>query len=104
MNDEVVRRTTGMRARTLDELTADYEELGVKFRRQVSKKVLRKAGAWASVAFVFQTFDAEMDEYGEPQLMLATFKNSGGMYTRYSYFIVKNKKEAETIWNMAKEI
>lgn len=104
MNDATVRKTTGMKARTLDELSADYEELGVKFRRQLSKRVLRKGGAWASVAFMFQDLDPETDEYGEPQLMLATFKNSGGMYARQSYYIVRNRKEVEAIWDFAKAI
>jgi len=104
LSDEIVRKTTGMRVRDLDELTADYEELGVKFRKQISKKVLRKGGAWASIAFVFQDIDAETGNYGDPQLMLATFKNYGGMYTRYSYFIMKNRKEAEAIWELSKAI
>jgi hypothetical protein len=93
-----------MRAATLEELNADYEELGVKFRKQIFKRVLKKGGAWVSIAFVFQDLDTETGEYGDSQLMLATFKSVGSVYTRYSYYIVKNRKEAETIWDLAKMI
>jgi len=87
-----------MQAASLDELTANFEELGVKFRRQIAKKILRKGGAWASIAFTFQDLDG--GEYGEPELMLATFKSVGGIYKRYNYYIIKNKKEIEDIWEL----
>ena len=104
LDDGIIHNITGMRAATLDELTADYEEYGIKFRRQVSKTVLRKGGVWASVAFVFQDLDINIGEYGELQLMLATFKISGGQYTRNSYYIVKNRKEIKTIWDLVETI
>jgi hypothetical protein len=104
LDDGIIHNITGMRAATLDELTADYEEYGIKFRKQISKTVLRKGGPWASAAFVFQDLDIATGEYGEPQLMLATFKISGGKYTRNSYYIVKNKEEGEDIWDLTKTI
>lgn len=104
MGDEVICRTTGMWAATLDKLTADYEKYGIRFRRQISKTILRKSGAWASLAFVFQDLDVETNEYGGPQLMLATFRISGGKYVRNSYYIVKDSRESETIRILAKKV
>lgn len=100
-DDRIVRKTTGMKAKTLEGLSADYEEYGIRFRQQVSKRVLRSGGGRASVAFVFRDLDPETDLYGERQLMLATFRKRDGVYVRDNYFIIKNMKEVKKICDLA---
>jgi len=100
MKDSIIKKTTHMRAKTVDELSANYEKLGVQHRREVFKHVISRGGPWVSLGFVFQ--DKE-DEFSSSKVMLASFKNFGGMYSRFSYFNIKSKEEAQKICNILKE-
>jgi hypothetical protein len=96
MKDEQVKKTSGMKAANLDDLTADYKQLGVEFRRQLSKQVIFKdRGPWASIAFKFQA--RQGNAWQPPRVMLAFFKKMGGLFTRYSYFNIRSKDEAVKI-------
>lgn len=98
MKDEMVKKTSGMKAATIEELSATYEQLGIVFRRQIEKMVIfRSRGPWASVAFTFQNRIG--NDWQSPKVMLAFFKNVGGFFTRYSYFNIKTKQEAIKIIN-----
>lgn len=93
MKDYVVKKTSGMRASAVEELSANYEQLGVLLRRQLDKMtIFRDRGPWASVAFQYQSRNG--DDWHSPRVMLAFFKNMGGFFTRYSYFNIRSKQEA----------
>jgi hypothetical protein len=93
MKDEQVRKTSGMKAPSLDELTASFTQLGVELRRQLSKEIIFKdRGPWASVAFKYQT--RGKSNWEPPRVMLAFFKKMEGFFTRYSYFNIRSKSEA----------
>jgi len=93
MKDYVVKKTSGMRASTVEELSSNYEQLGVLLRRQLEKMIIFKdRGPWASIAFKYQSRDG--NDWHPPRVMLAFFKNMGGFFTRYSYFNIKSKQEA----------
>lgn len=98
MKDNVVKKTSGMRASAIEDLTSSYEQLGVTLRRQLEKMVIFKdRGPWASIAFKYQSRNG--NDWHPPRVMLAFFKNMGGFFTRYSYFNVKSKQEAVKIVN-----
>jgi hypothetical protein len=101
MRDTIIKKTTGMMAQSISNLSANYEKLGVMLRKQLSKTIISKGGAWISIAFLFSNFSNE--GYGDPRLMLASFKNDDGLFKRYSYFLVKNKKEAIKICEILKK-
>jgi hypothetical protein len=93
MKDEVVKKTSGMKATTIEELSANYEQLGITLRKQLEKMIIfRSKGPWASIAFKIQ--DKSGNEWQPPKVMLAFFKNMEGFFTRYSYFNIKSKQEA----------
>ena len=95
MKDEMVKKTSGMKAVTIEELSATYEQLGLILRQQLDKVIIfSDRGPWASVAFKYQNMDGQ-----PPKVMLAFFKNMGGFFTRYSYFNIKTKQEAVRIIN-----
>ena len=98
MKDEIIKKTTGMRANSIEELSADYEFLGIQRRRQLGKNIISKGGPWVSIGFVFQELGKSI-----PKLMLASFKSVGGVYTRFSYFNIKNKEEAKKIYKILKD-
>ena len=98
MKDEIVKKTSGMRASTVEELSANYEQLGIVFRQQLEKLVINKnRGPWVSIAFKFQNINGK--SWHPSQVMLAFFKNMGGLFTRYSYFNIKSEQEAVKIIN-----
>ena len=60
-------------ARTVDELTFDYEDQGQLVRKELKKVVLSK-GAWATVMFYYQDLDRKTGMYREPKgLAIAGF-------------------------------
>ena len=102
MKDTIVNKTSGMRATSLDELSANYEYLGVLRRRQTDKRIINSGrGAWSIVAFKFQDMDG--NGWGPEKMMVATFKNQSGVYTRYSYVIVHSKIEAQDVVDLVSE-
>ena len=97
MKDKIIRKTTNLVARTLEELSVDCSVFGVKVRQQLKKYLIAKGGPWGALVFLFQDADKE------PRLMLASFKTDGKMFRRYSYFIIRSKEEAEKIIGIIKE-
>jgi len=102
MKDQIIKKTTHMRAQLISQLSANYEKLGILFRREVAKRLISQGGPWASFGFVFQDKQDD-DSFGPPKVMLASFKNYEGMYSRFSYFNIKNKEEAQKICDLLKE-
>jgi len=101
MRDSLIRKTTGMRARTVEELSANYEKLGTTFRQQIRKQFLSRGGPWVSFGFIYQ--DLADQEFGPSKVMLASFKNFDGTYSRFSYFNIKSKEEAQKVCDLLKE-
>lgn len=101
MKDSASPKLASVKGRTIAELTADLYWLGVQVRKQIGKKLIAKGGPWAAVGFCFQAF--ENGEFGEPKVMLASFRSDGSFYKRYSYFIVRNREEARSIVSFLKE-
>jgi hypothetical protein len=92
-----------MRASTIEELDSSYDLLGVPYRKQIDKIILRKSrGLWASVAFKFQEFNSSTGEWTQ-KVMLAFFKKMEGFFHRYSYFNIRNKEEAQQVCDLLKE-
>ncbi|MBU1221753.1 hypothetical protein KKF34_13090 [Myxococcota bacterium] len=77
----------------MDEITYDYEENGVLVRKEIAKEFLSK-GAWSTVMFKYQEFDAKTSTYRAPKVALVRFKKSGGKFIKQSGFNITNKKQA----------
>lgn len=93
MKDYTVKKTSGMRAFAVEDLSANYEHLGILLRKQLDKEIIFKdRGSWTSIAFKYQTNNG--NEWQLPRVMLAFFKQMQGFFTRYSYFNVRSKQEA----------
>jgi hypothetical protein len=103
LRDELIKKTTGMKATTVEELDSTFNLLGVLRRKQIDKRVLRSGrGPWAAVAFKFEEVDPASNEWTH-RMMLAMFKKVEGYFTRYSYFNIRNREEAQQICNLIKE-
>ena len=98
MKDNIIRKTTGMKAETVEDLSANYFIADIQLRREEGKTIISKGGPWVSIAFKIR------DDLGKGagflKVMLASFKNFNGAYKRFSYFNIKTKMEAKTICNV----
>lgn len=83
MEDTLIKKHTGMKAETLEDLSAEYVLVGVKIREQLFKKILKKSRQWAQVAFVFRNVKEDTEK-----LMIGTFLKRAGYWTRNSYIII----------------
>ena len=103
MNDEKIRKTTGMKADSIEGLSSNFEKLGIQLRREICKEIISRGGPWVSLGFTFQDKKDACDDFGSSKVMLASFKNTGGVYNRYSYFIIKTKEEAQKVCDILKQ-
>ena len=97
MDDQVLRKTIGLRSSCVEDLNVDSEVLGVSVRRQLSKTIIVKVSLWAKVLFHFQDMMINSGEWSDPKVMIATFKRKNGIYIRQTYHIISTKSEAEKL-------
>ncbi len=83
-------------ARTVDELTFDYEDQGQLVRKELKKEILSK-GAWATVMFYYQDLDRKTGTYRDPKVSIVRFKKSNGVYRKQSGFNISSEKQARQI-------
>lgn len=90
MIDKAIRKTTGMKAPTVDELTVNYEMFGVVIRRELHKEVLFNLAGHVKIAFFYE----ELSKNGPSKfkVMVASFRCERGVYCRRSYFIFSLKE------------
>lgn len=96
MKDSIIKKTSGMWASRLEDLTATYKQFGVVLRQEFDKEIIfRNNGPWTSIAFAYK--NVKNGEFGASRVMLAFFKNIDGMFKRYSYYNIRSKEEAMKI-------
>lgn len=81
---------------TVDELTMNYEEDGVLKVKELDKAVLTK-GAWATLMFKFQNWDATKEEYKKPAYAIRRFQKRNGAYQLKSKFNISSDDQANKI-------
>jgi hypothetical protein len=81
---------------TPEELTVEYEEDGQVLVRELDKAVLSK-GAWTTVLFRYQDWNAEIGEYGQDKYTIRRYKKSGGSYRQQSKFNISSAEQARKI-------
>jgi hypothetical protein len=101
MKDSISPKHSSVIGRTIADLTSDFWLFGIRMREQIGKMLIAKGGPWAALAFCFRAL--ENGELSSPKVMLASFRSDGELYKRYSYFIIRNKEEAEKIISFVKE-
>ncbi len=81
---------------TADDLSIDYEEGGILTTKQTDKVILSK-GAWVTIMFRYQLWDAATESYGEDKFTIRRFQKRNGEYTARSKFNITNVKQAKLI-------
>ena len=81
---------------TPDDLSIDFEENGILTTKQTDKVILSK-GAWVTIMFKYQNWDAAANAYGEDKYTIRRFQKRNGEYTPRSKFNITNAKQAGLI-------
>ncbi len=83
-------------ASTVDELSIEYEEGGIKLVKQLDKVVLSK-GAWSTVIFRYQDWDRRKEEYGPEKYSIRRYQKRNGEYIPKSKFNISSKDQARAL-------
>ena len=83
-------------AATVDEVTINYEEDGIVVVKELEKVVLSK-GAWATILFRYQQWDAKKNEYSPDQYSIRRYRKVNGEYSPQSKFNISSPDQAQKI-------
>jgi hypothetical protein len=83
-------------AESVEELTISYTDNGVETVKELDKKVLSK-GAWATVMYRYQDWNANKGEYGPDKYAIRRYQKQNGEYKQKSKFNISSKDQAQSI-------
>jgi hypothetical protein len=83
-------------AETIDEISINYEEDGIKVVNELEKVVLSK-GAWSTIIFKFQQWEKAKEQYSEDKYTIRRYRKLKGSYSQQSKFNISGKKQAAQI-------
>lgn len=83
-------------ASTIDEITVNYEEDGLLKVKELAKEVLTR-GAWTTIMFRFQDWDAKNNKYGPVKYSIRRYQKKNDTYRQQSKFNISNNKQADQI-------
>jgi len=83
-------------AENIDDLTVTYFEDGVEKVKELDKEVLTR-GAWTTILFKFQNWDARKEEYGPPAFAIRRYQKRNGQFQMRSKFNISSVDQAQKI-------
>ena len=83
-------------ASTVDELSVEYSEGDQLLVKELDKKVLTK-GAWATLMFRYQDWDAKKGEFGKEKYTIRRYQKRNGEYMQKSKFNISSPDQAKAI-------
>jgi hypothetical protein len=83
-------------AATIDEITVNYEEDGLLKVQELAKEILTR-GAWTTILFKFQDWNAKDNCYGPVKYTIRRYQKKNDMYRQQSKFNISNNKQADQI-------
>jgi len=83
-------------AETVDELTIEYVEDDLVVLKELDKQVLTK-GAWATVMYHYQDWDAKKEEYSKDRYTIRRYQKRNGEYMQKSKFNISSSDQARGI-------
>ena len=83
-------------AAKVEDITINYEEDGVQLVKELDKEILSK-GAWATLVFRYQQWDAKKEAYGPDQYSIRRYRKMNGEYMQQSKFNISSPDQATKI-------
>jgi hypothetical protein len=79
-----------------EELTVSYSEGGVEIVKELDKKILSK-GAWTTILFRYQDWDARKQEYSKDKYSIRRYQKRSGDYRQQSKFNISSPDQARQL-------
>ena len=83
-------------ATTVEELTVNYSEGDTQLVKELDKIVLTK-GAWATLIYRYQDWDAQNGEFGPEKFSIRRYQKRNGEYVQKSKFNISSAEQARKI-------
>ncbi|MFZ5775317.1 MAG: hypothetical protein ACOY3Z_07520 [Thermodesulfobacteriota bacterium] len=83
-------------ASQVEEVTIQYEEDGVLMVKELDKVILSK-GAWATILFRYQQWDAKTSAYSTDRYSIRRYRKINGEYVPQSKFNISSPDQAAKI-------
>ncbi len=83
-------------SQTVDELTVNYQEGDLLKVKETDKIILTK-GAWATIIYRYQEWDAKKEVYGPDKYTIRRYQKRNDRYMQQSKFTISSKDQAEKI-------
>ena len=83
-------------ASDVTEITIKFEENNIVKVKELDKVVLTK-GAWATIMFKYQQWDAKNEKYGADCYSIRRYQKRSGNYMQKSKFNISSKDQAKKI-------
>ncbi|BCX81014.1 hypothetical protein MIT9_P0592 [Methylomarinovum caldicuralii] len=79
-----------------EELTVNYYEGDLQTVKELDKVILSK-GAWTTILFRYQEWDARKGEYGPEKYTIRRYQKRDGQYQQRSKFNISSRDQARNI-------
>jgi len=83
-------------AAKVEDITINYEEDGVQLVKEQDKEILSK-GAWTTIVFRYQQWDAKKEAYGPDQYSIRRYRKVNGEYMPQSKFNISSPDQARKV-------
>lgn len=83
-------------ASDVNDITIKFEENNIVKVKELDKVILTK-GAWATIMFKYQQWDAKNDKYGDDCYTIRRYQKRSGNYMQKSKFNISSKDQANKI-------
>ncbi len=83
-------------AERVEDLSIEFVENGITVTKQLDKAILSK-GAWATVLYRYQDWDAKSESYGPDKYTIRRYQKRGGEYMQKSKFNISSADQARAI-------
>lgn len=80
-------------ASDVNDITMNYEEDDILVVKELDKEILSK-GAWATILFRYQQWDAKKEEYGPDRYSIRRYRKMNNEYRQQSKFTISSKDQA----------
>ncbi len=83
-------------AENIEDITIDYEEGGIQLVKELDKVVLTR-GAWTTILFRYQEWDAKANDYGSEKYSIRRYQKRYGEFRQKSKFNISSREQAQKI-------
>ncbi len=82
---------------TVEAISINYEEEGILIVKELEKEVISKKGAWVTVLFRYQDWNAKKEEYSEDKYAIRRYQKRAGEYKAQAKFSLTDKEQAKAL-------